>query len=246
MGGCNTSASRPNCEEDPNIHERAVNNVSFQFNDYLTLFAESDSAPLTFAHDDQTHIQNFIVPTLYTKRELYQYDRISKELDKVFIDPQFKPVTSSITTDTDLIKVAKDCVWKRPKEFLQGDIQVFVEDVSPNDIKQGSLGDCYFLGSLSSLAENSNMIQRLFVTDKYQENGLYCVWLCHNAEWVQVVLDDLIPVVKSTNKPAFSDTHGPEIWALFLDSLTLSFSNPFWHLEMPYYVSSLEAMLHFF
>ncbi len=33
-------------------------------------------------------------------------------------------------------------------------ISVFKDSISPNNILQGGLGDCYFLGSLSAFAEN--------------------------------------------------------------------------------------------
>ena len=49
------------------------------------------------------------------------------------------------------------------------------EYISPSDIKQGSLGDCYFLSSLSCLAVIPERILKLFVTKKFNQNGIYCV-----------------------------------------------------------------------
>ena len=49
---------------------------------------------------------------------------------------------------------------------MKGDISVF-DNIEPGDIKQGLLGDCYFLCSLSSLAERPNLIKRLFETKSY-------------------------------------------------------------------------------
>lgn len=51
------------------------------------------------------------------------------------------------------------------------------DNIEPNDIKQGLLGDCYFLCSLSSLAERPHLVKRLFETKTYQPSGLYSVWL---------------------------------------------------------------------
>jgi hypothetical protein len=50
---------------------------------------------------------------------------------------------ASLTTNT---------VWLRPKEFIKNDFQLF-NGIEPNDIKQGSLGVCYMLATLSVLAE---------------------------------------------------------------------------------------------
>ena len=47
-----------------------------------------------------------------------------------------------------------------------GRLQVFVNEVTPSDIKQGLLGDCYFLSVLSVLAEHSRRITKLFLTDR--------------------------------------------------------------------------------
>jgi len=48
-------------------------------------------------------------------------------------------------------------------------MDIFVGKIEPNDIKQGSLGDCYFLSSLSAMAEKPNLISRLFKTNTVNE-----------------------------------------------------------------------------
>ena len=57
---------------------------------------------------------------------------------------------------------------------------MFEGKIEPNDIKQGGLGDCYLLSSLSALAEYENLISRLFESKTYNDAGCYCVWLCHD------------------------------------------------------------------
>ena len=52
--------------------------------------------------------------------------------------------------------------WKRAGIMMQ-EIQVIVDGVSPSDIYQGKLGDCYFLSSMSALAEHPNRIKRLLL-----------------------------------------------------------------------------------
>jgi calpain-15 len=46
-------------------------------------------------------------------------------------------------------------------------INCFKGKIEPNDIKQGALGDCYFLSSLSAMAEYEGIIKALFITKEY-------------------------------------------------------------------------------
>ena len=73
-------------------------------------------------------------------------------------------------------------MWKRASDFkFQGiNLKVFEGAIEPGDIIQGNLGDCYFLSSLSALAEYENLIARLFESKNYNDAGCYCVWLCHD------------------------------------------------------------------
>ena len=38
------------------------------------------------------------------------------------------------------------------------------DEITPNEIKQGVLGDCYFLSGLAGLAEFPNRVRALFST----------------------------------------------------------------------------------
>lgn len=46
------------------------------------------------------------------------------------------------------------------------DFQIFPSTPSPDDIAQGSLGDCYFVCSLSALAEFPERVKKLFVSQE--------------------------------------------------------------------------------
>ena len=96
-------------------------------------------------------------------------------------------------------------------------------DLGPNDIKQGRCGDCYFLASLSALAEYPERIKRIFLTQTINEAGCYAVQLYINGERRTVVVDDYFPYDSATETWAFSqpsrvdNTRLSEIWVLVLE-----------------------------
>jgi calpain-15 len=90
-----------------------------------------------------------------------------------FIDPHFPPRNTSIyNVVEDSYPFEFEVHWRRPHEFMENPV-VFENDIDPNDIRQGQLGDCWFLSALSSLAERPGMVRRLFITQEYNKEGIY-------------------------------------------------------------------------
>lgn len=94
--------------------------------------------------------------------------------------------------------------------------QVFEKSIEPNDILQGNLGDCWFLCAVSCLAEMPHLVERLFLTKEYNEEGIYRLKICKNGEWQEVIVDDYFPCVPN-GQPMFSRGHGNELWVLLLE-----------------------------
>jgi len=115
---------------------------------------------------------------------------------------------------------AKVITWRRPAEFLKdyatNKPDVFVGAIEPADIKQGALGDCWFMCSLASLAEFPSLIQNLFVTDRSNEEGAYQLKFCKNGQWTVVTVDDYFPC-KPEDGPVYSKANGSELWVLLIE-----------------------------
>jgi calpain-15 len=60
------------------------------------------------------------------------------------------------------------------------------------------------------------MIKRLFVTQKANKRNVYCVWLCYEGEWQQVLVDDFFPCNKKTKQPVYSSST-TDLWVLVLE-----------------------------
>ena len=146
-----------------------------------------------------------------------------------YTDDSFPPNKKSLITDwndeSDDIQEKVDewatFKWIRASEIEElndeeGRLAVFQDDVTPDDIKQGLLGDCYFLSILSALAEVPERIMKMFVTDRTNEHGIYAVVMKKNGESKEVVIDDYFPCY-DYGDPCFSQANGNELWVLILE-----------------------------
>jgi calpain-15 len=73
---------------------------------------------------------------------------------------------------------------------------------------------------LSALSEYPGLIENLFVSKNYNENGLQGIWLNCDGEFIQVPIDDTIPCRTNPNgtfTPVFSKANETELWVLFLE-----------------------------
>ena len=95
--------------------------------------------------------------------------------------------------------------WLRPDavrdevsaQYGAGAPWVVIRDaVRPEDVRQGGVGNCWFLGALSILAhQHPEMVRTLFPLDTYP-CGAHLVGLCKDGNWRNVVIDDLLPATR--------------------------------------------------
>jgi calpain-15 len=127
--------------------------------------------------------------------------------------------------------------WKRPAQFMSdsSNIRVFQGSISANDIKQGGLGDCWFLSTLAALTEFPNLIKEMFQDDFVQgvstgpgqKAGVSPVGLYHLRFYkggLKTILrvDDYFPCEPGPNMPdrygpLFSKSNGDELWVLLAE-----------------------------
>lgn len=154
-----------------------------------------------------------------------QYDKILQECkswNKKYVDPEFPPDQTSLSKNWAGLSAKqqatwKKFVWRRADEIFEDDYDVFYQDIEPNDIRQGQLGDCYLLSSLSSLAERPFVVKKIFNPAEKSSYGLYSVWLNVNGLWKNVIIDDYFPCLDENSGPAFSRANGNELWVLILE-----------------------------
>ena len=68
-----------------------------------------------------------------------------------------------------------------------------MDGINPNDIRQGCLGNCYFLAVLASMAEEPRNIEMRFITKEMNKAGIYLMTFFVNGCVTPVVVDDFVP-----------------------------------------------------
>ena len=107
--------------------------------------------------------------------------------------------------------------WERPANFFNGEkFQIFDHDISPNDIQQGYLGDCYLLSAIAAIAEHPYRIKQLFLVREVNKPGIYSVALFIYGNWEEVILDDQFPC-QANGEIAFNKTKTNELWVMLLE-----------------------------
>ncbi|KRX05710.1 hypothetical protein PPERSA_09850 [Pseudocohnilembus persalinus] len=138
-------------------------------------------------------------------------------------DLDFPAKLGSLAKDHKLMPNAKNYEWKRSKEIFDiKKLNIFQQQIQPDNIVQGKLGNNYFLSALSCLAERPHLIEKLFITKQINEQGIYAVYLNIDGIFQEVIIDDFFPC--SQEKPVFSYSNsqknqelGEELWVLILE-----------------------------
>jgi len=122
--------------------------------------------------------------------------------------------------------------WRRPKEmtFHDGrplrvgeDWQLFRGAPHADDVKQGELGDCWFLSALAALAEfqGGRFVRDLFPDQSsLSPAGAYLVRLCLGGCWRGILVDDRFPCIGGAGyhtQVAYCATYRLQLWASLVE-----------------------------
>lgn len=152
-----------------------------------------------------------------------QWQAVHSKIQGEFYDKDFPPEVKSLSGDKLIkgedskakIEKMEKYTFKRISHLLKT-LDVIKDGISPTDIYQGALGDCFFLTSLSSIAEYPDRLMRNLNQRKQSIKGAYSVNLCITGQWMQVVVDDIFPV-NEKGTLSFCFTKDQEIWAMLLE-----------------------------
>eukprot|EP00928_Gymnodinium_smaydae_P045021 TRINITY_DN30057_c0_g1_i1.p1 TRINITY_DN30057_c0_g1~~TRINITY_DN30057_c0_g1_i1.p1 ORF type:complete len:739 (-),score=72.46 TRINITY_DN30057_c0_g1_i1:55-2271(-) len=162
--------------------------------------------------------------------------------DNGFVDGAFPPNHSSLG-DAWLARhkqyAESDSIeWIRAPDLNRDAPEDLFGPISPEDITQGKVGNCWLIAAISCVAEFPNTIQGLIEPKDLAEDGKYTVWLyCVGlSQWVAITVDDLVPCEKRrvwewNAKPLFSRITGDFIWPLILEKAVAKYCGSYGSLE---------------
>ncbi|KAM8881577.1 calpain-5 [Synchiropus picturatus] len=140
----------------------------------------------------------------------------------LFKDPLFPPTAQSLFYKS---VPPPGLTWKRPKEICK-DPRLFIDGISTRDLHQGSLGNCWMVAAISCLASEPSLWKKVIPDHTDQEwnpkrpdlyAGIFHFRFWRFGRWVDVVVDDRLPVNKDGRLLFCRSATPREFWSALLE-----------------------------
>ena len=163
-----------------------------------------------------------------------------------YLDETFQPTLHSIVGDNLINRTPwRAFVWLQPDQFSQGrNMTIFGDNfpavkVSPDDARQGLIGDGYLIAALASLAEQPHRIEKLFPFDKEnpmfgKEHGVYAVNVYSAGHPFELILDDWFPCISEAKGSAFAQVVHGKMWPMMIEKAWAKLYNSYDNMENGY------------
>lgn len=79
--------------------------------------------------------------------------------------------------------------------FASPEYVLYRKQISSSQVRQGAVGNCWFLSALAVVAEQPYLVHQLLPHSDTNEKGCYQINLCLDGKWTPVLVDANLPVV---------------------------------------------------
>ena len=107
--------------------------------------------------------------------------------------------------------------WIRARK-INSNVSLFKSDPRPDDIQQGSLGDCYYLACLAAMAEYPERVRARFINKSINKSGIYGVVLYISGEEHVIIVDDLVPCWQG-GSPICCKFRNDKLWVILMEKV---------------------------
>eukprot|EP00929_Paragymnodinium_shiwhaense_P064387 TRINITY_DN32238_c0_g1_i1.p1 TRINITY_DN32238_c0_g1~~TRINITY_DN32238_c0_g1_i1.p1 ORF type:complete len:847 (+),score=195.51 TRINITY_DN32238_c0_g1_i1:81-2621(+) len=141
----------------------------------------------------------------------------------LWLDKDFPPEARSLGDVPALSKEGMKVDWVPVRQLRAGDWKLFEGGISPDDLLQGSIGNCWLVAAMASLAEFPDAVEGLFGQKELSSIGKCEVRLFDNrCKRVELTIDEFIPCHErqwwdEEGTPLFARPNANEAWVLLLE-----------------------------
>ena len=132
-----------------------------------------------------------------------------------YVDKKFPPTRSSLGQ----VEGAVRAKWMRLEDLCGGDDKAVLVNggISPCEIGQGGLGDCWLLSAMASLAEFPSLVREVFVVKQRNDYQKYTFRLYNEKTKVfqNVTVDTWVPCINK--RPMFTRPVGNAMWVPLIE-----------------------------
>ncbi|XP_054977339.1 calpain-13 [Sorex araneus] len=176
----------------------------------------------------------------YNGQDFYSLRDRCLSRGQLFEDDTFPPTLTSIGPKLLMRENLSGLEWKRPHDLAKKP-HFILEGVSRFDIQQGMAGDCWFLAALGSLTQNPEYLQKILMEQSFshQYAGIFRFrfWQC--GQWVEVVVDDRLPILDRRYLFVNTRRDNQEFWPCLLEKAYAKLRGSYLNLHYGYLPDAL-------
>ena len=225
---------------DNQIRINNLNQVQIENHDPLSINAyESFNEIINGLKDNNQYEDN----TFYGNRALFN-------------DPFNKYKYIFLNTPDREKKLKLEIKWFRPSEINSIDLihsQNTIRDaiINPHaiDNRQGQLGNCWLIASISLLANKRDFLENIFMTSlipqyKCRKYGCYPLKLCINGIWSIITIDDRLPCLPDKTL-RYSKTYKNQLYSSFIEKALAKVNKNYESLEAGSFPEGINKLCFF-